>query len=235
MTSYRTIISNIRSMSRLLSADNLINDRVILSEIKAAANMIVTQSLEKRKYWQSPNLFSFIPCLEMEQIPLAECCDYIGTKMVSISKKALPKIGEGSFGSAVQGVFGLDGTVKFKETNPNRYSNLVKLNLKDADKYFWIRSDGRVVVTNSDTQAINLYAYFTELLPNSLLYPEVDCGCGGNYDVKSICANPLDQKFTFIDSKEFDLKQLVYKNLLSVYFGIQEDEQSNNKDESHRR
>lgn len=219
-------------MNKLLHSDNVVNDRVILSEVKATANMIVLQALEKRKYSQSPNLFSFIPCLEFTKIPLADCCDYIGEKMVAISKKTLPKIGEGIFGSAVQGVFGVDNSKKYKETNPNRYSNLLKLNLKDTNNYFWIRNDGRIVITDEDVEAAHIYAYFTELIPNSLLVPSKDCGCGGrNPDVASLCANPLDQKFPFIDGREYDLKQLVYKTLLSTYFSVGEDTYSDDKEQ----
>lgn len=232
MRTYRQIISDIRSMNKLLQADNIINDRVVLSEIKAAANMIVLQAFEKRKYSQSPNLYTFIPCLEFEQIPLADCCDYVGERKVSISKIALPKIGEGNFGSAVQGIFGLDNSKKYNETNPNRFSNILKLEIKD-NNYFWIRNDGRIVITDEDVRSVHLYAYFTELIPNELLVPKVGCNCG-RLDVASLCANPLDQKFPFIDGREFDLKQLVYKNLLTTYFNVPIDKQSDNKDETSK-
>ena len=195
MRTYRNVISDIRGMNKLLQADNIINDRVVLSEIKTAANMIVLQAFEKRKYSQSPNLYTFIPCLEFEQIPLADCCDYVGERKVAISKIALPKIGEGNFGSAVQGLFGIDNSKKYKETNPNRFSNLLKLDIKD-NSYFWIRNDGRIVITDEDVKSAHLYAYFTELIPNELLVPKVGCNCGSRLDVASLCANPLDQKLS---------------------------------------
>lgn len=221
-------------MNKLIFSDNLITDRVVLSEILSAANLIVGQALEKRKYWQSPSLFTPIQCLEMEPIPLNQCCEYTGEKIVAISKRALPKIGEGLFGLAIQGVFGADGSIKFKPTNPNRYSNLLKLNIPGKDKYYWVRDDGRVVVTNEDTKLLNMYVYFTELVPNNLLYPGKDCDCLPKPTVEQLCRNPLDNDFHFIANRMFDLKQLVYKNLTAVYKQSAKDTTSNQLDESSK-
>lgn len=221
-------------MNKLIFSDNIITDRVILGEILSAANLIVGQSLEKRKYWQSPTLFTPINCLEMEQIPLNQCCEYIGDRMVAVSKTSLPKIGEGMFGLAIQGVFGADGSIKFKPTNPNRYANLLKLSIPGKDKYYWVRDDGRVVVTNEDTRLVNMYAYFTEMVPNSLLYPGKDCDCLPKPTNEQLCRNPLDNNFHFISNRMFDLKQLVYKNLMSVYHQTAKDVTSNQLDEASK-
>jgi hypothetical protein len=232
---YRDVISTIRGMSKLLAADDLINDRVLMGEVRAAANLIVGQALAKRKYWNSPTLFAPILCLEMEPIKLSECCEYAGERVVAISKKSLPRIGEGLFGQSIQGVFGMDGTKKFSPTNPNRYSNLLKLKLPNQEEFFWVRNDGRVVVTNEDTLKINMFVYFTEPIPNDLLYPGEDCDCIVKPSLTDLCTNPLDQNFFFIDERLFDLKQLVYKNLMATYFGIQADVTSDNKDDTVRR
>lgn len=229
---YRDVISDIRGMNKLLSSDALINDRVILGEVRAAANLIVGQALNRRKYWQSPTLFTPIMCLEMKQVALSECCEYTGDRMVAISNKSLPKAGEGLFGLAVQGVFGLDYSTKFNQTNPNRYGNLIKLNVPNLDKYFWIMNDGRLVVTNENTKKVNAFIYFTEPVANDLLYPGKDCDCLVKPAIANLCANPLDQRFPFIEERLFDLKQLVYKNLLATYFNIKPDVTSNQLDEA---
>lgn len=235
METYRDVISSIRSMNKLLSGDNLINDRVVMSEVMTSANILVGQSLSKRKYWQSPNIFTPVKCLEMEQVPLSKCCEYIGEKKISVSKKSLPKIGEGIFGLAIQGVFGLDGSVKYNQTNPNRYSNLLKLNPDNLDRFFWINSEGKVVVTNEDAAKIDIYAYFTEPVPNDLLFPNDDCDCSQSFTKENLCMNPLDQPMRFPSERLYDLKQLVYKNLLSNYFGVTQDITANQIDETQKR
>ena len=129
MQTLRQTVSNIRGTLKLLNSDALISDRLIASELRNAANLIVSQQFDKRKLWQSPNLFTPIPCLEMEKTPLTNCCEYTGDRFISVSKKRLPQIGEGTFGLAIQLVTGMDQSKKFKETTPARYANLLKLNL----------------------------------------------------------------------------------------------------------
>lgn len=228
---YRDTISSIRSDFRLVNSDNLINNRSILAQVKDVANMIMGQSFAKRKYWQSPNAFSYVPCIKMKQVPLSECCDYTGDAMVAISEKPLPKIGEGAFGLAIQGVFGLDFSIKFNPTNPNRYSNLLKLGTPGKDKYFWVTGEGHLIVTNPDSKRVHGYFYFTELIPNSLLVPEKDCQCSSkSYDVETLCSNPLDQRFPFVAERVNDLKNQVVKNLLSTYYNVNQDRQSDDVD-----
>ena len=229
----RQIISDIRSMFKLISSDNLLTDRVILSEVKSIANMLVKQHFDRRKGWTSPNLFAYIPCLEMVKVPLSECCEYTSTKLIAKSKVQIPKIGEGIFGSAIQALQGLDGKKIFKETNPRRYANTLKLGLKNSDVYFWILDD-YLYVTNEDTELVILRAYFTEDVPNSLLYPGENCDCKNKPDIDNLCTNPLDKKFYFLDDRLYDLKQMVYKNLLSTYFNVPYDKTSNNLDETSK-
>lgn len=171
----------------------------------------------------------------MEQVPLSSCCEYIGEKKVSISKKSLPKIGEGIFGLAIQGVFGMENVKKYKPTNPNRYSNLLKLKPKGLEDFFWINEEGKVVVTNEDCKKIDIYAYFTEPVPNDLLYPGKDCDCSAPPSKDNLCKNPLDQTFRFPSERMYDLKQLVYKNIMIIYFGVRQDITSNNLDESQKK
>jgi len=93
----RDFVSQVRSLNKLLSSDQLITDRAILHEGKDATNLIVKQSTDKRKLWQSPSVFAYFPCLEMEKVPITECCDYTSDREVAKSKKKLPQIGEGQF------------------------------------------------------------------------------------------------------------------------------------------
>lgn len=229
----REIISQVRSMSKLLSSDILISDRVVYNECKDTANKLVKQSLDKRKLWQSPNLFAFLPCLEMEEVPLSECCDFTSECNIAKSKKKLPTIGEGIWGLAIQGVFGLDRSIKLKESNPNRYSNLLKLQLRKKDVYYWIQNN-HLYVTNPSTRAVDMYAYFLDDIPNDLLFPGETCDCKPKPDIGSLCTPTLDKKFYFPGDKVDDLKSIVYNNLLKVYFGINADKTSNQLDETKR-
>ncbi len=231
---YRDTISDIRSLNKLFSSDQILNDRSILSEIRTAANMIVGQSLAKREFWQSSNVFTPLPCLEMERAPLSECCEYTNPCDIAKSKETLPKIGEGLFGLAIQSVFSLDNKKKLIPSTPNRYANLLRMKGLTKDKvYFWV-VDQHLYISNPDTVAANMFAYFTEPVPNHLLFPGKDCDCKTKPSIQSLCTNPLDQTFYFPDKRMFDLKQLVYKNLLSTYFNLGMDKTSDNLDETSK-
>lgn len=230
----RDFVSQIRSMSKLLSSDQLITDRAVLREGKDAANLLVKQSLDKRKLWQSPNLFAYLPCLEMSKVPITECCEFTSDIKVAKSKKKLPSIGEGTWGLAIQGVFGVDNMKKLKEVTPSRYSNLLKLGLKTNDIYYWIQNN-YLYISNPETKAANIFLYPTTIIDNDLLYPGEDCDCQVKPHIEDLCANPLDQPFYCPLDRIHEIKSLVFKNLLSVYYSIQGDETLNNLDESTRK
>lgn len=233
MYTNRDFVSQIRSMSKLLSSDQLITDRTIMHEGKDAANMLVKQALDKRKLWGSPNLFAYLPCLEMQQVPLSECCEYTSEAEVAKSKKKLPKIGEGIWGLAIQGIFGLDNQKKFKEVTPTRYANILRLGLSTKDVYFWIQND-HLYVSNAHTSKVNMFAYFSEIIPNDLLFPGEDCECITPPSIEDLCANPLDQPFYFPMDKLPDLKNMVYTTLMRVYQQSAIDKTSNNNDETSK-
>ena len=165
MKTYRDVISDIRSDNKLLSVENMITDRTILHSILSVANMIVEQSLSKRKYWQTSSLFTHIPCLEMEEAPLSECCEYTNPCNISKSKLEVPKIGEGVFGWAIQGVFSTDMKKKIKIITPNSYVDILKLKIPIKDVYGWI-ANGHFYCTNTDTKSVEMFAYITYTLTN---------------------------------------------------------------------
>lgn len=230
MQTLRQYISNIRGNNKMLSSDILISDRLLASELRNAANTIVTQQTDKRKLWSSPNVFTPIQCLEMEKVPITECCDYSGERQVARSVKKLPKIGEGTWGLAIQMVTGLDNLKKFKQTTPTRFANLLKLKLTTNDVYFWIQND-RLYISNPDTEAVNLFAYFTEDVPNDLLYPGADCQCATPPPISDLCTNPLDKPFWFPANRLIDIENIVMDRLNKSFLRLKEDPTSNNKED----
>lgn len=230
MQTLRQEISNIRGSGKLLTSDILISDRFIASLLRNAANTIVSQSLDKRKLWQSPNIFTPILCLEMEKVPLTECCEYEGDRQVAVSKKSLPQIGEGTWGLAIQGVFGMDMSKSFKETTPKRFANLLKLVPRSNNIYYWIQN-GHLYVSNEDTELVNFFAYFTEDVPNHLLFPGKDCKCSVPPDITDLCVNPLDKPFRFPANRISDIENMVFDKLNGTFFRRTTDTTSDNKED----
>lgn len=227
MATNRDIVSRIRSTHKLLSSDNTINDRTVLAEARDAARMLIKQRLDKRLLYQSPNIFSTIDCLEMEEAPIAECCEFISNKIVAKSKLPLPKIGEGNFGLALQGVFSVELNIKLKEITPARYSNMAKLGLINEDYFYWIMPNRHLYCTVPEVTTLKIIAYFEEDIPQNMLFPDCEC----NKKPKNPCSSPLDDEFKCPGFLEDMVKKMVSQTLLSAYFKIPVDHSSDNKDD----
>jgi hypothetical protein len=222
MSSIRDEISAIRAMDRLFSSDVKLNDRSIAKELRDVATLLVTRQTDKRKLFASPNIFTPLYCLKMQEVPLAECCDYTSPLSIARSGEKLPKVAEGTYGLLIQRVTSLDGQKKFKESTPDRYANLLRLNMRNKDLFYWMHN-GYLYVTNPDTRAVNLDGYFEEDVPNHLLYPGADCDCKPKPKKEDSCRNPLDQPFRCPGYLLQDVKTLVRKNLMETYFKTVED------------
>ena len=86
MSTFRKLVSDARSMHKLLSTDNLITDRAIMSEIKNNAFLLIKRETNLRKLWATDTVFTTIPCLEMVEVPISECCDYADPCTVARTK-----------------------------------------------------------------------------------------------------------------------------------------------------
>jgi len=224
MSTGRKLISDVRSMHKLLSTDSLCTDRAILSEIRINTNLLVKRETNLRKLWATDTLFTTIPCLEMCEVPISECCDYVDECTIARSKEKLPRISEGNYQYVIQGVYSINALngkgVKLKEITVNRYVNLLKLPIIKKEAYYWI-ANGYLYISNPLLQAIRFVALFEEDVPNDLLYPE--CDCGKEYTVEELCINPLDKEFPLPGYLEQQVLQLTSQKLLSTYFRLKTD------------
>jgi hypothetical protein len=230
MLTNRQFISDIRSLNKILSSDSLLNDRSILREGKTVASLLIKQQVDKRKLFQSPNLFTNINCLEMIKVPLAECCEYSSDKYISRSKQKLPTVGEGLFGLLVQGTSSADGLQKFNESTPMRYSNILKLNLPVQKVFFWIYNN-YLYVTNPNTKIVRFSAYFEDTVPNEILYPDCDCSSEAPEDP---CISDLDKEFKCAPYLLEAVKSMTYKKLLEIYFQLPKDSTDDDNDEQSK-
>jgi hypothetical protein len=224
MSTLRKLVSDVRSTHKLLSTDSLITDRAIASEIRNNALLLIKRETNLRKLWATDTLFTTIPCLEMCQVPISECCDFVDECTVARSKYKLPRVSEGNYQYVIQGVYSINAMsgrgTKIKEISVNRYINLLKLPMIKNEAYFWI-SNGYLYVSNPALQAIRFVAFFEEDVENDILYPE--CGCGKEYTLEEICINPLDKEFACPGYLEQQVLQITSQKLLSTYFNIKTD------------
>ena len=224
MSTLRKLVSDVRSMHKILSTDSLITDRAIASEIRNDALMLIKRETNLRKLWATDTLFTTIPCLEMIEVPISECCEFVDPCTIGRSKFKLPRISEGNYQYVIQGVYSINALSgqgkKLKEITVNRYINLLKLPIIKKEEYFWI-TNGYLYVNNPLLQAIRFVALFEEDVDNYIMYPE--CGCGKEYTLEEICINPLDKEFALPGYLEKQVLDLTSQKLLSTYFAIKSD------------
>lgn len=233
MATLRKLVSDVRSMHKLLSTDNLVTDRVIAAEIRNNTLLLVKRETNLRKLWATDTVFTTIPCLEMEEVSISECCDYVDPCTIGRTRFKLPRICEGNYQYLIQGVYSinaLSGTgKKFKEITINRYVNLLKLPVIKNEEYYWIQN-GYLYINNPLIKAIRISAFFEEDIPNEIMFPE--CGCGGvEYTDAEYCKNPLDKNYGLPGYLQSQVLTLTSQKLVSTYFKIDDDKTSDNKDD----
>ena len=225
MATLRKLVSDVRSVHKILSTDSLITDRAIASEIRNNSLLLIKRETNLRKLWATDTLFTTIPCLEMMEVSISECCDYVDPCSIARTRFKLPRISEGNYQYVIQGVYSINAMSgqgkKLKEITVNRYINLLTLPVIKNQEYFWI-SNGYLYVNNPMLKAIRFVAFFEEDVHNDLMYPE--CGCGTpEYTEEEICKNPLDKEFALPGYLEQQVLELTSKKLLSTYFNIKTD------------
>jgi len=232
MATLRKLVSDVRSMHKLLSTDNMITDRVIASEIRNNSLLLIKRETNLRKLWATDTLFTTIPCLELCEVPISECCDYIDECAVARTVFKLPRISEGNYQYIIQGVYSINAMggngTKIKEISVNRYLNLLKLPVVKKQSYFWI-SNGYLYLSNPSLQAVRFVALFEEDIPNEILYPA--CGCGTpQVTDEEWCKNPLDKEFALPGYLKKQVLKLTSQTLLESYFRIKSDITQDNID-----
>ena len=230
MATLRKLVSDVRSMHKLLSTDGLITDRAIASEIKSNSVMLIKRETNLRRLWATSTLFTTIPCLEMIQVPISECCDYTDPCTISRSKYKLPPISEGNYQYLIQGVYSINAmggiAKKFKEITINRYINLLKLPIIKNEAYFWILND-YLYITNPLLKTARISAFFENDVPNTIAF-----GCTSqSIDINAYCMNPLDKEYGVPGYLEKQVLELTSQKLLQTYFRINDDKTSDGKDD----
>lgn len=223
MSTNAAFVSDVRSALKWQSADVSITDRAILRDGRAIRNTYVKQHTDRRKLWESPNLFTPLR-VELEEVPLANYCEYQSDCHVARSKKRLPKIlDSGNFGLIHQGVFTLSRKKSFIEVSPARYSNILNLGLPGKNTYYWI-FDGYLVVTDPTLESVLFPAFLVEEADVSF---SLDCE-----EADDCPSNPMKNDFHCPEFMWADVVKATASLYIQTFKRAVEDVNSNDLDES---
>lgn len=225
MSTLRQQVSDIRGRHKLLAYDNLISDRLIASELRSTAFVLLKRETNLRRLWSTDTIFTTIPCLEMTPVPLAECCDYTSNEKISRSKYQLPKIAEGNYQYLISGVYNIEGKKSLSYMPIHRYINYLKLEHQLNTIFYWIQNK-YLYCSDSRIKKLRVSAFFETDIPTELLSPECDCKGSG----VGPCINPLDMEFNLPGYLADNVKDIVSKKLMETYFRNIEDKTSDDNE-----
>ena len=209
-TTNRDIVSRIKSLLRFTSSDIMITDRLILNVAQTTNVKLTSQQLQKRSASNSPNIFTEIPCLEMEPVPLYSCCSTESNCMVAISKIELPTIVDLYQQVVVRGVFSIDGKVSFKEIqSPTRYDNILNIYPNKKDNYYWIQNK-RLYITDPNIEIVRLSAFFRDIV-------DISKYSSCKEDSEDCPINPLDMEWKGLPKLEDDIVRLAAELIMSSF------------------
>jgi len=224
MATLRDIVSDIRSLNKLISKDALITDRAIAAEVRSTAALLIKRELVSRRLWSTPTIFTAIECIAMDEASLAECCDYTSPCKIRRSRCKIKGIADlGRYGLAIQGVFNIVNSRKYKEVSPTRYSNLLKLNIPNKKDFFWFKND-YLYVSDPDVEEISMYAYGE----NIIKLEGSNCNCSN----EKKCINPLDEEFKCPGDLIENVKSMVHEKIQKIYKVAVDDKTSDDKDDT---
>lgn len=221
-TTLRQGISRVRSMNKMLSIDNSISDRAIAAELKSTSTLLIKRETNLRRLWQSPNLFTYVKCLKMFSVPLAECCDYVSPCNIMRSKCKIPKIEEGLYNLLMLPVTSIDGKIRFIEGTAARYANALKIGLPKKPLMYWIQND-YLYVSHDSVEYVNFAAYFSD--GEGIILDE-DCVCNPRDSKDNTCVNPLDLIWKIPSYLEDSVLSMVNEKFSNTYFRHTTDIQS---------
>lgn len=217
MSTLRQLVSSTRSRNKLLSHDNHITDRAIASEIRLTAILLAKRETNLRRLWSTDSLFTTLPCIPMQEVPLAECGLYHSPKSISRSISRLPKIAEGNYQYIINAVTDIESSRVLKYMPVQRYINSLKLNEVTPDIYYWIQ-DRYLYCSSQEIKFLKMGAMFEDDIPYDILYPDT-CDCK---DAPS-CLNPLDMDFNLPGYLEKNVLDMVSDILMKTYERVKED------------
>ena len=219
MPTNREIIADVRGSLNAANIDTWITSALIYSKLTDVASLFIKREADDRRLFRYAELFTTVNCLEMEELPLIQCCNINipNCKTVMRSKLKLPKMYSTRYGYLIT-VTSVDYDRDYKPTVPEQFKYTTLRRFGDPRlRYFWIEN-GYLVIPNSLVERVNI----------KIMTPDVEAAQKLNAceDTTPECIGFMDQQFIAPEHLLDDIKTAAYQRLLPKT-QIQEDELPN--------
>lgn len=218
----RQIISDVISELRVLSVDEMLSKRFVLSKLKDKTKTAVKQDVDTRRLLKISSVWRDIKCFELCEIPFSECaCDIPNCTNVMKSKKPLPKAFDSNYGTLIK-VFTINGAKEYHQTKLNNYIS-IKSRPFQRKQYFWLDADNYLYIPDSSVESVLVYGLFHESLEVDKLNDKKGSDCAKILDSEFVCPEHL------VDIVKTQVIKELFEGFRSVVVDEKPDLNSNSK------
>lgn len=194
------MISNGEFVSRIINGinnldiDSLVSKRYVLSIGQIKAKFYLSQKLLEKTIFLEPNLFQFIPCIEMISVPSSSCSidGYTNCSRVMRSKHKIPGLIYYNLGPSIISMSPIDDSFEIVFASPKRFRNeQQRQHFGKFKKVFFYVKDDYIYLLNSEIEYVNL----TYISSTEEGIEEIKGSCGSNNIVNNSCKSVWDMNF----------------------------------------
>ena len=204
------LVSRISNQLRMITKDDYINDRFVLSVAQSIATKFITQKIQRRSLDRDMSMYVEVKCIEFEPENVFKC-KYVEFRSCNKLSKSVKKIDElgliyTRYGSSIKELYSIDrqSTVFTESTLYQLRTDSEREGSEGASDKFYIL-DGYIYVPREITTLSALVLALDQY--------ELDCLCGckeGN------CESAWDKEFVCPDSMLEDVISYSIQNILQT-------------------
>jgi hypothetical protein len=207
---------------RRKSKDRFMSRRYVLHIAREKMKFFLAQKLSDMTLYREENIFTDIPCLEMEQIRSVDCpiVEFKRCSIIMKSKEKLPELIFSRYGDSIRLVSNVDDSEKIDRTTPLKYINDRKRKPNNNKPYYYVREDGHLYIVDRYIEVVNVQP----LTLDRMGAKKASC------EKCDECISPLDMEFVGSDKLQELVVQETLKELLGSYMQIPTDNNPNNNE-----
>ena len=213
-------VSQISGILKSNNKDNRIPKRLILKVGQDAATFLIAQKLMDRTISSETNLFTTIPCFELEQIESKNCpsIEFRLCKTLMKSKCPLPKLVFSRLGASIRDIVALDGEFVFTFVDESQYRRNKKRQHQLKDQVFvYLGTDNHIYIPDREIHSLDIVILTTDTIGAK------DCSSCEEKDCKN---SNWDAEFKVSDKILEAVKDMTLQRL-SMTRQLQEDNNPN--------
>jgi len=200
----KELVSRISNQLRMITKDDYISDRFVLSTAKSIARKFITQKIQRRSIDRDMSLYREVKCIEFETVDTFTCkfVEFKSCKKLSKSKMKFTDLIFTRYGSSIKELYTIDRQTQFTQSTLYQLRTNSARQGSDslAQNKFYILDD--YIYVPDDVEALSGL-----VLTLDQYEMDENCGCTDN------CESVWDKEFICPDSMLEDVIGYAIQNI----------------------